>query len=703
MYLRKCLSFFVLLFILEGIRAQSINWEQLPGPFGGRISDAAQVGNIWYLGTGSGVFKSTDAGENWTRLYWVPQHESVVGLDIRPGEILVGTTAPDFLSSDPSYEKITLLHRSTDEGQNWTIDTIEDNSTYLEDVTQVFRQRNYLFACGYGFLLRSGDNGHTWVTTPTSNYSIENIQHNDSILIGTSQFVGLRYSRNGGASWHDVPSPPSGFLSTSAGLGKGSSVFAFNGVNQSYKSLNLGASWQLIGNLSGIQASKEFANGDLAAWVKSPLSDKMLFTSSGGGLNWQGYDGSPYANPVDVLHNNDNTYGVATDNGFYKNIASGNFLNPSDAGITAANVKSLAIYGDQILAGSANGLWRSFDAGANWIPAFPQTQLAGTVRIKQTGNTLCALTDENFYYSTDGGDSWISPFINVWSITHPFNGGRSTDMAVEGDDILVTNENDLFISNDFGQSWTENYSFLTSGVLIVQGKYFVVSKNEGIFRSDDKGLTWTVVKGGNLGDGQFYVLNNTIFAALLSGVYFSTDLGQTWQSSTGLPTYGQQNHNLPVGAMIANDSVMYAGVQFAGIYQSKDGGMSWQLFSTNLPNPRFNDLLLKDNVLYAACVDGGIWTYNLAPVGTQTPERARAISVLPNPTRDGDIRISWSEKWSGALSVEVLDVLGHCAHSEITQFKDGNATLSVTGLNAGLYQIFTIYEGHVYTGKLVKI
>jgi photosystem II stability/assembly factor-like uncharacterized protein len=78
----------------------------------------------------------------------------------------------------------------------------------------------------------------------------------------------------------------------------------------------------------------------------------------------------------------------------------------------------------------------------------------------------------------------------------------------------------------------------------------------------------------------------TIFAAGASewhgaSIWRSTDLGQTWQQSSEGLTYGDGPMKLSkVSGLTAANGRVFAGAEMPGVFESRDGGLTWSLLST---------------------------------------------------------------------------------------------------------------------------
>lgn len=690
------------------VSAQFNGWEQLPGPFGGNISCATQQGSSWYIGTGTGVFKSMDEGENWQRLAWTPQNQPVTSIVIQTGEIIV-STAGVLLQPNIIDKTSAFVYRSTDEGQTWSVDTIHELQHYSSFNLKVFRHRSVLIASdvnlvagGSGQLLRSADDGQNWEDATNGAY-FEYFDFNDSLLLGDEGLLDIQYSRNGGLSWQNLSAPPGSFWG-SYSLGQGNTIFYFGDLEPSYRTTNFGASWQIINIPNGfyqISHCKALPNGKLAAMLDYSDLDNMIFISGNNGLSWQKYGGNPIALAVDIVANG-TVYGVATSQGFYKNFSTGNFFNPSNNGITAADVSSQLIHEGLFWAASAEGLYRSWDGGDTWISSFPQSALTHSRDIQLKGDTICAITSTNFFYSTDNGDSWQNPYVSGgWGQEGPFD--QANRMAIDGNMVLV-GAYDQYLSTDFGANWIFNtMSWNGSGVLAVNGIYFATHFSNGIMRSNAQGNSWQVVHPGVTGKGRLYYLNGKVFACMeYFGLRYSADLGNTWSQATGFPIHGLFNYVNPVKAMAANDTTLFVAIDYAGIFQSKDGAASWTLVSADLPNLRFNDLILENGILYAACSDGGIWKYDLTTVGTYSPATLQTLPIWPNPVGHQGAQTSCPDNKETPIKIMVYNIQGEAVISQSVCCNGGYLPLPLEGLIPGLYRLVMVTKEGTQVGSFVK-
>ncbi len=275
------------------------------------------------------------------------------------------------------------------------------------------------------------------------------------------------------------------------------------------------------------------------------------------------------------------------------------------------------------------GVWKTTNSGRTWAPAFDSQPIAsiGAIGVAPSNPNIVYVGSgeadmrsqisygNGMYKSTDGGKTW----------THlGLDGTRQIGR------ILVDPKN-------------ANLVFVAA-----LGHAYGANPDRGVFRSRDGGATWQKVlfKSDNLGaiDLAFDTQNSQIVYATLwnsrrppwsiyppsygpgSGVFKSTDGGNTWQQlSGGLPSEGLGRIGLAVAA--ANHNRVYAIVdskdpKAGGLYRSDDAGATWSLISNDnriwgrgwyfcktVVDPKNPDLVYVSNTsLYRSTDAGKSWT-----------------------------------------------------------------------------------------------
>jgi len=200
----------------------------------------------------------------------------------------------------------------------------------------------------------------------------------------------------------------------------------------------------------------------------------------------------------------------------------------------------------------AGGIWKSIDAGSNWIPLIddlPQIGVSGIAIDYNDSNTIYIATGDD-----DAGDSFsIGVFKSI-------DGGTTWSQTGLNPTNTPSRMNDIYINpNDSNMLW--------------------VATSNGVYKSVDAGTTWTNTQVGNMRDIKIKPGDpNTIYAVSSSKFYKSTNAGDSFsQINTGLPT---TSGRLVIDVTPANSDVVYvvsakSDYDFQGIYKSIDGGTTF--------------------------------------------------------------------------------------------------------------------------------
>jgi hypothetical protein len=112
-----------------------------------------------------------------------------------------------------------------------------------------------------------------------------------------------------------------------------------------------------------------------------------------------------------------------------------------------------------------------------------------------------------------------------------------------------------------------------NGTLFSTGSYY------GINRSTDSGVSWSDVQLNNLGVqsnnvSSLVTLGPKLFAGTDSGIFVSTNLGNTWnESDFGIPLGTDQGNTVLNFAIIGSN--IFVGMEYSGVFRSTDSGVTW--------------------------------------------------------------------------------------------------------------------------------
>ena len=305
---------------------------------------------------------------------------------------------------------------------------------------------------------------------------------------------------------------------------------------------------------------------------------------------------------------------------------------------------------------ASGGLFRTTDAGANWVPLTD-----GKIPLGSTGAVSVADSDPNIIYlgtgsdgvrsnvstgrgvykSIDGGQTWtFAGLLNVGQIgavrIHPTN-PDIVWVSATGDMFKANSERGVFKTTDGGRNWRKVlYLTDTLGAMDVElqpGNPNVVyawmsrlerkpwtiisgSREGGFYKSTDGGERFTKIMTGLpselIGKANLATTNanpNRVYALIEAkpggGMYRSDDAGQTW-TATNITTGGlvqRPFYYTTLGADQLNADVIYAGAE--SFYKSIDGGKTFQTLRT--PHGDNHDIWVnpKDSNVIIQANDGG--------------------------------------------------------------------------------------------------
>lgn len=453
-----------------------------------------------------------------------------------------------------------------------------------------------IFAGTQGGVYKSTDGGSTWVQKNTG--LIESrfivalaIDSSNPNTLYAGHYGGASKSVDGGETWQDLGGPPPGFVYALL-LESSSTLYAGTYGGGLYKSTNGGNGWTAINNGLGNNYVISLAQG------------------SGGTL-----------------------YAGTLGNGVYKSNNSGGNWSPVNSGLGNRLVEALAVDPTNpsvVYAATEWGVFKTVNAGGSWTdlepaeyhfvkevaidPANPQVVYAG--RIFST----YALGDPSFpgtlTKSTNGGLSWTNVTNNL------------PDQDVLDIAILPGSPSTVFAglfgggvakSTDGGGTWnsinTGMAAFVVNMIVTAPNNPTTIySANWGSFhRSTDNGVTWSK-KDTNLTDGPvaFSVAvdssaSNVLYTAVSTGVFKSTNSGDTWVRLTPLG-FSERFVTLQINPQ--NPNILYGGSPITRVWKSTDGGANWTTKNNGITNNEVRAIVLNPSspdILYAGTLGGGVF------------------------------------------------------------------------------------------------
>ncbi len=361
--------------------------------------------------------------------------------------------------------------------------------------------------------------------------------------------------------------------------------------------------------------------GDITALAKSASTifaatfENGIFTSTDDGSTWESMKSS--LNIGAILPNaffisGSNILAGIYVRGLYISTDGGIDWKADTNGISYGPLYSVATINNNIFAALGIEVFRSNDNGISWIAVdsgLPEDK-PDIVALASVGTNLFAGTNgEGVFLSTNYGQSWTG--VNNGLVTFDLTGVNVSALGVNSTTLFAgTYSEGIFRSTDSGANWVHADSGLRANTINafgVIGQYlFVATNSNGIFRSDDNGNFWTPVNQGlsSTADVQTLLIDsNRIFAGTSGGVFVSTDSGESWNpDNVGIIAS-------EVTSIITTGSNLYATTNGTGIFVSSDDGTSWTALNNGLTNLSLShpqSIAMRDSNFFGA-TDAGLF------------------------------------------------------------------------------------------------
>lgn len=693
--------------LFGGLQARSIG----PAVMSGRIAAVDVVAGdrlTIYVGAASGgVWKSTDGGLRFTSVF--DRHTQSIGaVTVDPSNaknVWVGAGESWVRNSVSLGDGV---YRSTDAGENWSHLGLRDTERIARILVHP-KDSNTVYVCALGHLFddhddrgvyRTKDAGKTWEkvlfvarntgcsdlamdpTDPSILYAgMWQVRRTPSFFTSGGRNSGVHKSTDGGNTWkrlrEDLPQGDLGRIAISVSPAQPGVVYALveSARTALYRSDDRGESWSNMNTSSNVSQRPFYfalvvADPKLADRVYKP--GLQLAVSDDAGKTWGTLGGGGVTGPT------------------YHSDVHALWINPGNT--------------DQLVMGTDGGLYTSTDRGASWrfVESLPIGQFYHvSYDMKWPYNVYGGMQDNSTWFGPSrrsggiGSRHWqsLSPGDGFWSFVDPrdedvvydeIQGGnlfRTRKSTLERKDIRPTpaagepkyrfNWNTpihlsradpgtmyygaqfLFRTRDMGESWERISPDLTtndptrqrqdeSGGLTLDNStaennttiyaisespknpriLWVGTDDGNVQVSRDGGKSWTnvvqnvqgvpantwvsSVEAGYFDEGTAYAT----FDGHMSGdmkpyVYRTRDYGATWQP-LGLADLRGYAHVIKEDPVSPN--LLFAGTEF-GLFISIDGGGRWAQFTAGIPNVGVRDLAIhpRDHDLIVATHGRGLY------------------------------------------------------------------------------------------------
>jgi photosystem II stability/assembly factor-like uncharacterized protein len=615
------------------------------------------TGESWVrnsVSVGDGVYRSTDAGDNWTHL-GLAQTERIARILVHPKDgntVYVCALGPLFNDHEDRG-----VYRTKDAGKTWekvlfvapntgcadlAMDP-SDPSILYAGMWQVRRTPSFFTSGGPGSgLHKSTDGGTTWVRLTTDlpagdlgriAVAVSPADPKVVYAVVESQRTALFRSGNRGESWTEMNSSsmvsqrPFYFSLVVADPKVADRVYK-PGL-QATVSDDGGKTWGVLG--AGGVFGPSYHSDVHALWVNPGNTDQLVMGTDGGvytsadrGATWRFVESLPVGQFYHVSYDMKwpyNVYGGLQDNStwFGPSRRTGGVggrhwqsLSPGDGFWSFVDPRDEDVVYDEIQGGN---LFRTRKSTLERKDIRPSPQ-AGEPRYRFNWNTPIHLSRANpgtMYYGAqflfrtrDMGDSWerISDDLTT---NDPARQRQDESGGLTLDNSTAENNATIFAISESPKNPRIIWVGTDDGHIQVtrdDGKTWtnVVKNVRGV-----PPTTWvSSIEAGHFDEGTAYAtFDGHMDGDMKPYVHRTRDFGATWEALApgDLRGYAHVVKEDPV-----NPNLLFAGTE-SGLFVSIDGGQRWAQFTAGLPNVAVRDLAIhpRDHDLIVATHGRGIY------------------------------------------------------------------------------------------------
>ncbi len=713
---------------------RSSGWQEL-GPFSwtrtrswspglGRIVSIAvepTQQNIIYAGSpGGGIWKSTNAGENWKPLGDRMTNMSVWAIAIDPNNsntVFLGNSAGQIM-------------KSTNGGSSWS-EIYRVNGTPKRIL--IHPNSNLIFIGTTRALYRSQNGGNSFgVVLNTKAEDIEFKPGNTNIVYACGD--SFYRSTNGGSSFNRITNGivANERMKMAVTPANPNVVYLVQKRRSSfgrlYRSVDGGSSFSVRADYNSVSTNDVYftqAARDMAITVSNTNANEVHLggmnysRSLDGGVNfttlatWSAPNDRSYVHAdIEVMQYINGTIYIGSDGGIFKSKDRGdNCKDLTQGGLAVRQyyrIGGAATDANMIVGGAQdngtnimNGANRQFKEwlGADGMECFidhkNKNVVYGTVQFG------------SLYKSTDGGNS-------IGSISKPgnFSGEWVTPFSMDPIDnnTIYVGYGNLYRSRNGGRSgsWSNITSTINVGgnldemaIAASNNNYIYIAQKNRLWRTKNGQSNtpqWAEVSNFR-GDVNFVTVDPTnpervAIATTGSRVYQSSNAGNTWQNIRGnLP-------NISAQCLVYDDSAangLYVGMQ-SGVFYTNDTLDQWVPFSQNLPGVQTTELEIHypSRKIRVATYGRGIWESDLYSDdggGSSINPPSDLVSQVNNK----DITLTWKDNATNENGFAIERSNGG-AFERISLVNTNINTYTDKDLSEGTYSYrVRAYDGSVYS------
>ena len=653
--------------------------------YGVSIAEPGLINRLTRGTYGIGILKTTDGGTNWTQVlpFDADDIKGVQDIEIsnqNSNEIFAATTDG--------------VYRSLDAGASWTLVFSQPNCIDVEvdpnngDVLYV-SQGNFNFNLDPNLsgIFKSTNKGNSFtelldaglITAWSGNAKLAIDPANSNTIYASIQVgwfntgattpAGIFRSTNGGTNWSNINNQNiafwQGWYSHDIAINPNNTSEIINVGLDAWKSTNTGTTfvqksfWQnwdfgLI-SVDQPEGGPDYIHADIHAVYYHPLVNDVVFYATDGGVFSSDDGGETF-----VTHNG----GLQTTQ-FYANMGS------------SATNPAFCIGGTQ---DNASYVWRG---DPSWWRVIGGDGMSASVRQDDDNIVFGSAQGLNLFKSTDNGNTFLNRAPNL--VANDYTAFSAPyEIAPTDNDIMYAGGTWLYKSTDSAENWSAISNQAVDGSNVIL-KIAVSHQNPNflyvttapdpfsgtlqpkVFRSTNGGQTFSVMTGlpnRICKDIEFDPTDDSIAYSVFSGfgtshVYQTTDGGGSWNAiDNGLA-------DVPTNSILIdplNTDNIYLGNDL-GVFFSEDFGVSWEPFNELLPEATIAmdlDISPVARKIRVATHGHGIYQRNFVNDPLSVSDQELAISSMtlhPNPVRE-TLFIDIQSNTASQVSISIYDILG---------------------------------------------
>jgi photosystem II stability/assembly factor-like uncharacterized protein len=520
--------------------------------------------NVWGLGVGGVIYKTTDGGEHWTRIWngaipsslarymWInPQNPDV--LYVSTGIFDRGAVGETDIETNPDPFGGLGVLKSTDGGQSWRV-LGEENGLGFRYIGSLYmhpENPDVLFAAA----------GHLVPDLAFEHY--RNQGHSP---------LGIYRTTDGGETWRQVLEPEGEimiqtFSAVEICPSSTNTIYAGSEV-AIYRSQDGGDSWILMTDAAHGWGPPGVGSGWPIDMQCDPRNPERIFVNNYGGGNFLSEDGGKTWKNASTGYSGAQIIGVAVD--------------PFDSA--------------RVFAAGRSGAWYSLDGGLTWNGIHNPGETQALAGGEWGGVAFDPVNQDHIILGGQHGFlEWVSG-ENRWAhhIPPPNYFPETSEIEFAPSDPRIV------------YAVSANHNSMVHADVYESGKGIVISR--------DGGSTWEDITGAQFSDAILTDVfvdptsADVVYVASQIGLFKSKDSGASWESLSSL-SQGEPVRTVAVSP--ADSNRLLAGIQYQGLFLSGDGGSSWKQVAAGLePNGIHRDIIFdptNPNIVYLGDITSGVY------------------------------------------------------------------------------------------------